>query len=208
MLFKKVPMKRYGLFPFLNLNGLVAHYIEYLVVGWKVTLKGYCSGPGSKRQRVVLHCCPTKHTSSKEGENLLNYSNSCNDIFVRWYILLLFSMVALLQDTIWNTWGPIDHTAIFLYGWYGVALKNDFEQLQKLNLFSIFFLAQVTWLGGLVSQLWFNPLHSRILPRCLHPQQEPQRGNADVHVSLHHSPKHQHQIVFVICLHLKHHIFK
>ena len=126
MLFKKVPMKRYGLFPFLNLNGLVAHYIEFLVVGWKVTLKGYCSGPGSKRQRVVLHCCPTKHMSSKEGENLLNYSNSCNDIFVRWYILLLFSMVALLQDTIWNTWGPIDHTAIFLYGWYGIALKTDF----------------------------------------------------------------------------------
>ena len=35
MLFKKVPMKRYGLFPFLNLNGLVAHYIEYLVGGLK-----------------------------------------------------------------------------------------------------------------------------------------------------------------------------
>merc|ERR1719300_2119167 len=35
----------------------------------------------------------------------------------RWYILFIFSLVAILQDTIWNTWGPIDHTAIFLYGW-------------------------------------------------------------------------------------------
>ena len=35
----------------------------------------------------------------------------------RWYILLIFSLVAILQDTVWNTWGPIDHTAIFLYGW-------------------------------------------------------------------------------------------
>jgi len=35
----------------------------------------------------------------------------------RWYILLVFSLVAILQDTVWNTWGPIDHTAIFLYGW-------------------------------------------------------------------------------------------
>ena len=46
-------------------------------------------------------------------------------MFARWYILLLFSMVALLQDTIWNTWGPIDHTAIFLYGWYGVAIETN-----------------------------------------------------------------------------------
>jgi len=35
----------------------------------------------------------------------------------RWYILLIFSLVAILQDTVWNTWGPIDHTAVFLYGW-------------------------------------------------------------------------------------------
>eukprot|EP00092_Neocalanus_flemingeri_P005346 GFUD01005760.1.p1 GENE.GFUD01005760.1~~GFUD01005760.1.p1 ORF type:complete len:483 (+),score=101.39 GFUD01005760.1:82-1530(+) len=35
----------------------------------------------------------------------------------RWYILLIFSLVAILQDTVWNTWGPIDHTATFLYGW-------------------------------------------------------------------------------------------
>ena len=35
----------------------------------------------------------------------------------RWYILLIFSLVAMLQDTIWNTWGPVDQTAIFLYGW-------------------------------------------------------------------------------------------
>ncbi|XP_023343454.1 disrupted in renal carcinoma protein 2 homolog [Eurytemora carolleeae] len=35
----------------------------------------------------------------------------------RWYMLGLFSFVAILQDTVWNTWGPVEHTAKFLYGW-------------------------------------------------------------------------------------------
>ena len=60
--------------------------------------------------------------------------------------------------------------------------------------------AQVTRLGGLVSQLWFDPLHPRILPRCLHPQQKPQRGDADVHVSCQY-------FLFTNFLDLKHHTF-
>lgn len=54
--------------------------------------------------------------SSKDEEEGLLRQETC--VYKRrWYILLIFSLVAILQDTIWNTWGPIDHTAIFLYGW-------------------------------------------------------------------------------------------
>ena len=35
----------------------------------------------------------------------------------RWWILLLFSMVAVMQDTIWNTWNPVDSAATIVYGW-------------------------------------------------------------------------------------------
>ena len=78
----------------------------------------------------------------------------------RWYILLLFSAVAVLQgkqefcmitttnhclDTIWNTWGPIDHTAILLYGWNHelVALFANYGSI----LYIIGFLPMV-WLLG------------------------------------------------------------
>ena len=35
----------------------------------------------------------------------------------RWYILLLFSMMAFTQANNWNTWGPIATSAKFAYGW-------------------------------------------------------------------------------------------
>ena len=35
----------------------------------------------------------------------------------RWYIAILYALFAFSQNGMWNTWGPIDHTAIFLYGW-------------------------------------------------------------------------------------------
>ena len=57
------------------------------------------------------------HTDPVDTTPLLPWSPSIRVYKRRWYILLIFSLVAILQDTIWNTWGPIDHTAIFLYGW-------------------------------------------------------------------------------------------
>jgi hypothetical protein len=59
-------MKRFVLFLF-SIKMVWVHSIE-----WKGE-EGYCSGADSKRQRAADHYCPTKHTSSKEGENLLNY---------------------------------------------------------------------------------------------------------------------------------------
>ena len=35
----------------------------------------------------------------------------------RWYILLLYSMMAFTQANNWNTWGPIATSAKFAYGW-------------------------------------------------------------------------------------------
>ena len=61
-------------------------------------------------------------------------------------------------------------------------IENVTLKVEQLSGFFPF--AQVTRPGGPVSQLWFDPLHRRILPRRLHPEQKPQRGDADVHVSI------------------------
>lgn len=55
----------------------------------------------------------------------------------RWYILVLFSSVAVLQDTIWNTWGPIDKTAGLLFGWSDdlIALFANYGSILYIVMF-------------------------------------------------------------------------
>jgi len=73
-------------------------------------------GSISEREPLLAEEGETRGGRFKEAETGLLQQET--HVFKRrWYILLLFSLVALLQDTVWNTWGPIDHTAIFLYGW-------------------------------------------------------------------------------------------
>jgi len=79
----------------------------------------------------------------------------------RWYILLLFSMVALLQDTIWNTWGPIDHTAIFLYGWSHdlVALLANYGSiLYILAFFPVVYILNRSLRGAMLMCIGFMAL--------------------------------------------------
>lgn len=35
----------------------------------------------------------------------------------RWYILILFSLIYVIQSTIWNTWGPLTQSARIAFGW-------------------------------------------------------------------------------------------
>lgn len=55
----------------------------------------------------------------------------------RWYILALFSLLAVLQDAIWNTWGPIDHTAKIAYGWSDdlIALLANYGSIMYVVAF-------------------------------------------------------------------------
>ena len=50
-----------------------------------------------------------------------------------------------LTDTVWNTWGPIDHTAIIMYGWSDelVALLANYGSI----LYIVAFIPMV-WLLG------------------------------------------------------------
>lgn len=45
------------------------------------------------------------------------HHNKCKVYKRRWYILVVFSIVASLNNLIWNTWGPIQGAAQVVYGW-------------------------------------------------------------------------------------------
>lgn len=45
------------------------------------------------------------------------YQNKCKVYKRRWYILIIFSIVAALNNLIWNTWGPIQGTSQVVFGW-------------------------------------------------------------------------------------------
>ena len=55
----------------------------------------------------------------------------------RWYILAVFSLLAVLQDAVWNAWGPIDHTAKILYGWSDdlIALLANYGSIMYIVMF-------------------------------------------------------------------------
>ena len=40
----------------------------------------------------------------------------------RWFILIVFCINGVLQNVIWNTWGPIEATARAVYKWDGYVI--------------------------------------------------------------------------------------
>lgn len=45
------------------------------------------------------------------------HQGTCKVYKRRWYILLIFSLVASLNNVIWNAWGPIQGTSQVVFGW-------------------------------------------------------------------------------------------
>ncbi|XP_028395717.1 solute carrier family 49 member 4 homolog [Dendronephthya gigantea] len=76
---------------------------------------------------------------SSESENCGLHENECNEVLTehrkslincphpdtdsvkiykrRWYILLMYCLKSMLQNMMWNTWGPIQATARAVYDW-------------------------------------------------------------------------------------------
>lgn len=48
--------------------------------------------------------------SNKQSQEIKVYKR-------RWYVLLAFSLVALMQGGLWNTWGPIAASSEEAFGW-------------------------------------------------------------------------------------------
>jgi len=79
----------------------------------------------------------------------------------RWYILALFSLAAILQDAVWNTWGPIDHTAKYLYGWSDdlIALFANYGSILYIVAFiPVVYLLQKSLRGAMLMTTGFMAL--------------------------------------------------
>ena len=68
------------------------------------------------------------------AEQVVEYEPTANtwwDVFVRWYVLVMYSNAILINTCVWNTWGPISNVAIVLFGWNDaiIALLTDIGSL-------------------------------------------------------------------------------
>lgn len=50
------------------------------------------------------------------------HQGACKVYKRRWYILLIFSCVASLNNVIWNAWGPIQGTSQVVFGWNNTVI--------------------------------------------------------------------------------------
>lgn len=66
--------------------------------------------------------------------------NTCRVYHRRWYILVVFSLIAGLQGCVWNTWGPITGSAEAVYGWTDgtIALLENWGPITYILSFVLF----------------------------------------------------------------------
>ena len=65
----------------------------------------------------------------------------------RWYILILFGMILLVQNVVWNTWGPIAQSAKVVFEW------SDSQIGQFANMGNIAYLVTVFPICYLIGKL-------------------------------------------------------
>lgn len=67
-------------------------------------------------------------------------TESCTVYHRRWYILVVFSLIAGVQAAVWNTWGPITGSAEDVFGWSDgtIALLENWGPIAYIISFLLF----------------------------------------------------------------------
>ncbi|KAM7447983.1 Solute carrier 49 member 4 [Porites harrisoni] len=67
-------------------------------------------------------------------------TESCTVYHRRWYILVVFSLIAGVQAAVWNTWGPITGSAEDVFGWSDgtIALLENWGPIAYIISFLVF----------------------------------------------------------------------
>ena len=67
-------------------------------------------------------------------------TDSCSVYRRRWYILIVFSLIAGVQAAAWNTWGPIAGSAEDVFGWSDgtIALLENWGPIAYIVSFALF----------------------------------------------------------------------
>ena len=73
----------------------------------------------------------------------------------RWYILILYSLVNVTQSAIWNSWGPLTHSAEIAFGWSlgDIALLTNWGCI--MYVCSMVFFSWLMDVKGIVLILYF-----------------------------------------------------
>lgn len=95
------------------------------------------------------------------------HHNKCKVYKRRWYILIVFSIVASLNNLIWNTWGPIQGAAQVVYGWNSttITLLADWGPISFVVA-----VVPMCWLMDMKGKWSHNGFHSwflKILPAAI-----------------------------------------
>lgn len=71
-----------------------------------------------------METCNNENESDQEclqqPNNLSSSYTNTDEVKIyktRWYILFMYCLIAILQNIMWNTWGPIQATARAVYDW-------------------------------------------------------------------------------------------
>lgn len=105
----------------------------------------------------------SKEIESHEDDPLLTSQNpqfysqkhaiaegECKVYKKRWYILLVFSLVASLNNVVWNCWTPIQGTSKVVFGW----TNTDIDLLVDWGSVSyVVAVAPLAWLMDVKGQL-------------------------------------------------------
>ena len=67
---------------------------------------------------------------STTGNSTMTVASDCSPQFTvytrRWYVLLIFSLHAMFQCTVWNTWGPVETVALAVFKSWTMADISNF----------------------------------------------------------------------------------
>lgn len=76
--------------------------------------------------------------SAKRDDDVV--TESCAVYHRRWYILVVFSLIAGVQAAVWNTWGPITGSAEDVFGWSDgtIALLENWGPIAYIVSFLLF----------------------------------------------------------------------
>ena len=75
-----------------------------------------------------------------KSDALGTVTESCKVYHRRWYILVVFSLIAGVQAAVWNTWGPITGSAEDVFGWSDgtIALLENWGPIAYIVSFLLF----------------------------------------------------------------------
>lgn len=152
-----------------SVEPLLKHEPHSYKADGSVQCKGYSSinavdpqfcyvGPPTVYDEVISHSSePEQQGPRSHDHTICEQSDNVKVYKVRWYILILYSVLGWTQGGTWNTFGPISSTCENAFGWDDstIALLNNWGPITYL-VSGIFFSWMMDVKGNLHLEFMFS----------------------------------------------------